>query len=62
LQPPAPKEAAEQEHELMALIEKKHACAEHEKACYVHPNGTHYQYTMEDLAIWAALLVSTSSI
>ncbi|KAI0281138.1 hypothetical protein BGY98DRAFT_932230 [Russula aff. rugulosa BPL654] len=46
----------DQEHELITLIEKKHACEEHKQACYVQANGGHYQYTMEDLAIWASLL------
>jgi hypothetical protein len=48
----------DQEHELITLIEKKHECEEHKRACYVQPNGGHYQYTMEDLSIWASLLAS----
>jgi hypothetical protein len=45
------------EAELMALIEEHHKCQEHGKACFVQSNGEHYQYTHEDLTIWASLLV-----
>lgn len=42
----------------MAEIEKHHACQEHVgKACYVTRSGEHYQYTNNDLVIWATLLV-----
>jgi hypothetical protein len=60
-QPAAPLEASEQrEHELMAAIEKYHACQEHMgKACYVLTSGEHYQYTNNDLVIWATLIVSS---
>ncbi|KAJ7315400.1 hypothetical protein DFH08DRAFT_972096 [Mycena albidolilacea] len=57
-QPAAPLEASEQqEHKLMAEIEKHHACQEHVgKACYVTGSGEHYQYTNNDLVIWATLM------
>jgi hypothetical protein len=42
----------------MAEIEKHHACQEHVgKACYVTGSGEHYQYTNNDLVIWATLMV-----
>ncbi|KAJ7892295.1 hypothetical protein B0H14DRAFT_3428056 [Mycena olivaceomarginata] len=57
-QPAAPLEVSEQqEHKLMAEIEKHHACQEHVgKACYVTGSGEHYQYTNNDLVIWATLM------
>ncbi|KAJ7310110.1 hypothetical protein DFH08DRAFT_823147 [Mycena albidolilacea] len=57
-QPAAPLEASEQhKHELMAAIEKYHACQEHMgKACYVLTLGEHYQYMNNDLVIWATLI------
>ncbi|KAJ7866356.1 hypothetical protein B0H13DRAFT_2066931 [Mycena leptocephala] len=57
-QPAAPLEASERrEHELMAEIEKHHACQEHTgKACFVTRTGEHYQYTNNDLVIWATLV------
>jgi hypothetical protein len=47
------------EAELMTLIEERHKCQEHGKACFVQSNGEHYQYTLEDLTIWTSLLVRT---
>ncbi|KAF8146632.1 hypothetical protein K438DRAFT_1780741 [Mycena galopus ATCC 62051] len=57
-QPAAPLEASEKrEHELMADIEKHHACQDHTgKACYVLSSGNHYHYTNNDLVIWATLI------
>ncbi|KAJ6447847.1 hypothetical protein C8R45DRAFT_1115680 [Mycena sanguinolenta] len=57
-QPAAPLEASERrEHELIAEIEKHHACQEHTgKACYVQSSGEHYQYNNNDLVIWATLV------
>src|ERR1700690_2574925 len=48
------------EAELMTLIEERHKCQEHGKACFVQSNGEHYQYTHEDLTIWTSLLVCIS--
>ncbi|KAJ7869467.1 hypothetical protein B0H14DRAFT_3440656 [Mycena olivaceomarginata] len=57
-QPAAPLEASEQqEHKLMAEIEKHHACQEHiGKAWNVTSSGEHYQYTNNDLVIWPTLM------
>ncbi|KAJ6558814.1 hypothetical protein DFH09DRAFT_1317074 [Mycena vulgaris] len=57
-QPAAPLKATEQqEHKLMEMIEKHHACQEHVgKACYVTGSGEHYQYTNNDLVIWVTLM------
>ncbi|KAF8205729.1 hypothetical protein K438DRAFT_1932023 [Mycena galopus ATCC 62051] len=57
-QPAALLEASEKrEHELMADIEKHHACQDHTgKACYVLSSGDHHHYTNNDLVIWATLI------
>jgi hypothetical protein len=52
----------DEEADLIALIKKRHMCEEHSKPCYVQSNGMHYQYTIEDLSIWASLLVSLLAI
>ncbi|KAJ7133662.1 hypothetical protein C8R43DRAFT_956508 [Mycena crocata] len=56
--PAAPLDAGEQqEHKLMLDIEKRHACQDHTgKACYVTSSGEHYQFTNNDLVIWATLM------
>jgi len=54
---PNPPMAQKKEKQLISLLEKKHACEEHSRACYVQANGMHYQYTKQDLTIWATLLV-----
>ena len=47
----------ETEQDLMVQIEEHHKCQEHGRACFVQSNGDHYQYTIEDITIWASLLV-----
>jgi hypothetical protein len=63
-QPVLPAETNDdQEHKLMQQIEKHHACSEHKgKVCFIHNDGSHYQYTFLDLSIWALLLVCQFSL
>ncbi|KAL4077648.1 hypothetical protein J3A83DRAFT_4368980 [Scleroderma citrinum] len=42
--------------EALKAIEAKHFCQEHQKLCYICTDGSHYQYTLSDLAKWAHLL------
>ncbi|KAJ3797142.1 hypothetical protein GGU11DRAFT_827474 [Lentinula aff. detonsa] len=38
-------------------IEQEHACDKHSgKTCFVCSNGSHYQYTTDDLSLWATLV------
>lgn len=48
------------EEEMLKLIEMRHYCNEHKKPCFVQDSGSHYQYTLSDLASWAKLMVCIS--
>lgn len=52
-------DSEEEEHKLMARLERDYACQEHPgKSCYVKTGGpNHYHFTRQDLAIWVTLLV-----